>query len=749
MSPNYIPDSVKVSGKPYASDLDSTLLADIPVAIYTCDSEGFITFFNYAAAKLWGREPEKGDKYCGSWKLFSSNGTPLPHYSCPMARTLEHGMRVSDGELIIIERPNGTRTNARSFPAPFFSPDGLLAGAVNSLINVGIQATEAEEKQALLAAIINTSDDAIISKNLSGIITSWNTAAERMFGYKPDEVVGKHIGILIPPERIAEEAVIIGNITKGNKVDHFETIRIRKDGRRIPISLSVSPVIDLSGKIIGASKIARDITDRKIAEEKQSILSAIVESSDNAIISKDLKGIINSWNPAAERMFGYSADEIIGRHISTLIPADLIREEELIFRDVSQGKKIDHLETRRLAKDGRELAVSLTVSPIINLAGEVIGASKIARDITEWKLAEEKQATLAAIVKSSEDAIISKTLQGIITSWNTAAEKLFGYSSAEILGKHISVLIPTDRLEEENSIISNIAKGKKVDHFETLRLAKDGRQIPLSITVSPLIDSTGKVIGASKIARDISAQQKAQAINDALFQEIKALNEKKDEFIGIASHELKTPLTSISGYLQLLAKLQSEETTKKFIDKTIHQVNKLTSLVSDMLDVSKIEAGKLQFSKKKFDMKLMVENAIELINHTHSGSEITLKSDIESIPFYGDEQRIEQVMINLLSNAIKYSPNTAKIDISLSLSNGEILVGVKDEGYGIAPDLQKKIFTRFYRVEDVNPNISGLGIGLYISSQVIERHEGKIWVESELGKGSTFWFALPRPQKQS
>jgi PAS domain S-box-containing protein len=739
------PRLIKLTDTPEKQLVHSAALPEnIPGAIYTCDLQGNITSYNAAAVALWGREPKKGqDKWCGSLRLYGRNGNALPHEASPMAQVIGLGIEVNEGEVIIVERPNRTRTTVRTFPVANFDSEGKLCGGVNSLFPVSILNTEAEEKQALLAAIVNTSDDAIISKDLQGFITSWNSAAERMFGYKPTEVLGKHVSILIPEARAHEEAFIIQNISRGEKIDHIETTRLTKDGREIPISLSVSPIIDFSGKIIGASKIVRDITDKKIAAEKQSILSAIIESSDSAIISKDMNGIITSWNPAAERIFKFSSGEILGKHISILIPPDRIQEEEAILKSISQGQKVDHLETFRLAKDGSQVALSLTVSPIVDSEGKVIGASKIARDITDLKIAEEKQAVLAAIVKTSDDAIISKTLEGIITSWNRAAETMFGYTPEEIIGKHISVLIPTERLEEEKIIITNIAKGQKVDHFETVRLAKDGSEVPLSITVSPLIDSSGKVIGASKIARNISAQQKAQEINNALFQKVKALNEKKDEFIGIASHELKTPLTSISGYLQLLARGNHDSTTKQFIGKTIQQVNKLTTLVSDMLDVSKIEAGKLQFSKKEFDIKLMVENAMEIIGHTHNDHEISLNTNLQSIPIHGDEQRIEQVMINLLSNAIKYSPARAKIEISIEASTKEILVGVKDKGYGIAPDLLKKVFSRFYRVDE-NPNISGLGIGLYISSQVIERHNGKIWVESELKKGSTFWFTLPR-----
>lgn len=324
-------------------------------------------------------------------------------------------------------------------------------------------------------------------------------------------------------------------------------------------------------------------------DEKQAILAAIIASTDDTIISKTLDGIITSWNPAAEKMFGYSASEAIGQHITLIISPERFDEEAFIIGQVKKGEKVDHFETVRQAKDGSRIPISLTVSPIRNSSGVIIGASKIARDITERQKADEKQAVLSAIVITSDDAIISKTLEGIITSWNPSAHRLFGHSEQEALGKHISLIIPPDRLSEEDVIINNIRKGNKIDHFETIRMRKDGSMIPISVSISPIMSSSGKIIGASKIARDISEQKK-------IYDQLKVLNAKKDEFIGLASHELKTPLTSINGYLQILAMRMTDDKNKSFLEKTQQQVKKLSSLVEDLLDISKIEAGKLCFA---------------------------------------------------------------------------------------------------------------------------------------------------------
>jgi PAS domain S-box-containing protein len=479
-------------------------------------------------------------------------------------------------------------------------------------------------------------------------------------------------------------------------------------------------------------------------EEKQAMLAAIIASTDDAIISKTLDGIISSWNPAAIKMFGYREEEAIGQHISLVIPNDRLDEENFIISQIKAGVKVEHFETVRKAKDGKFISLSLTISPILDGKGKVIGASKIARDITERKRAQEKQAMLASIVAASDDAIISKTLQGIITSWNPAAERLFGFAEEQAVGNHISLIIPDDRLDEETYIIGEVSRGVKVDHFQTIRKTKEGKLVPLSLTVSPVIDEGGNIIGASKIARDISAEQASQQETARLYEHLKVLNAKKDDFIALASHELKTPLTSMSAYLQILERLETDAKNKTFVDKLQHQLKKLCSLVDDLLDVSKIEAGKMHFAKEDFDLRKVIEDAIDMIIHANPGYSITFENTFSKCIVNGDSHRIEQVVINLLTNAIRYSPDSNKLKVFLIEQSNEIKVGVEDYGIGIAEEKLQNIFSRYYRVDGSNGKVSGLGIGLYICHEIVSRHNGNIWAESTLDEGSTFWFTVPR-----
>src|SRR5262245_59408438 len=244
------------------------LLDALPAPVYATDAEGRITYFNEAAALLWGHRPELGSaKWCGSWSLFTHDGRPLPHDQCPMALTLKEG-RAIRGIEAVAERPDGTRVPFLPMPTPLFDASGRLTGAVNILIDL-TDRKSAEIDVARLAAIVASSDDAIVSKTLDGIITSWNAGAERIFGYKAAEMIGKPITTIIPPELHDEERRILSELRLGRRIEHFETMRVAKDGRRINISLTVSPMHDRMGNIIGASKVARDVTERKRAEALQ------------------------------------------------------------------------------------------------------------------------------------------------------------------------------------------------------------------------------------------------------------------------------------------------------------------------------------------------------------------------------------------------------------------------------------------------------------------------------------------------
>lgn len=258
--------------------------------------------------------------------------------------------------------------------------------------------------QAMLLALVESSDDAIVVKDLNGTIRSWNSSAERIFGYREEEVLGLPITILLPTDRAGEEDMMLATIRRGERMDHFETERSRKDGRRIQVSVSLSPITGADGTIVGVATIARDITDAQQAHAAQSTLAAIVESSDDAIVGKTLDGVILTWNASAERMFGYTRDEIVGQSITMLLPPERLGEEVTIVATLRRGERIDHFETERVRKDGRRIQVSISVSPIRDTAGRIIGAAKIARDITLRHQLEHERNALHARERAAREA---------------------------------------------------------------------------------------------------------------------------------------------------------------------------------------------------------------------------------------------------------------------------------------------------------------------------------------------------------
>lgn len=470
----------------------------------------------------------------------------------------------------------------------------------------------------------------------------------------------------------------------------------------------------------------------RIAEEKSAVLNSIIESSDDAIVSTNLEGIITSWNNSAERIFGYRAEDIIGQSVFKLIPTDRHHEEPEILEELKESKRVDHFETQRVRKDGSLVDVSLTISPIFDSTGKIMGLSKIARDITQQRNAEVMGERLSAIIASSDDAIISKDLNSIITSWNDGAVRIFGFTAAEMIGQSILKIIPHDRLEEEPKILSQLKKGLRVDHFETIRRRKDGSYIHVSLTISPIKDKRGNVIGLSKIARDIS--------------ERKEMEKKKDEFIGFVSHELKTPLTSLRSYVQISlykAIQQKHEFISHALSKAELQTKKMEKMIADFLNVSRLEEGKMKLNPSNF-------NLVELINASIADSSIiSTKHQLHYVGetealVTGDAEKISLVLANLISNAQKYSPMGGEITISCKNTGQHFLTCVKDVGIGISLENQKSLFQKFSRVEsDQTQSISGFGIGLYLVASIMSLHGSQVSVESQPGNGSSFKFELP------
>lgn len=363
-----------------------------------------------------------------------------------------------------------------------------------------------------LKSIVQSSDDAIVSKDLNGIVTSWNPAAELMFGFTAKEMIGQPMRLIFPDDRPDEEDNILKQISQGQEVRHFRTKRKHKSGRLIDVSVSISPIFNEAGEIVGASKIARDVTKEVLRDIENNHYRLIIESSDDAIISKDLKGIVQSWNSGAERVFGFSAQEMIGQPMTKVFPENRLHEEPEILSRLARGEKVDHFRTMRKRKDGRLIHVSATISPIHNDLGEVIGASKIAKDITAQVEVERITREFQSIIETSNDAIIGQSLDGEVLSWNPAAEQLLGYAASEIIGQPIYTIIPEAHHEAHQESLRSLHSGAKLTEQRAVYLTKHGDKVRVSQNLSPVYDAnSSEIIGASQIARDTTDDDRERA----------------------------------------------------------------------------------------------------------------------------------------------------------------------------------------------------------------------------------------------
>jgi PAS domain S-box-containing protein len=610
-----------------------SVIQALPAAVYTTDAEGRLTMFNDAAVEFSGRTPTIGsDSWCVSWKLFHPDGTPMRHDECPMAMALKQDEAVRGYEAIA-ERPDGTRVNFVPYPTPLRDSNGNLIGAINMLV---------------------------------------------------------------------------------------------------------------------------DITDRKKAEEalrRNSLeLSEFFENASEAIHWVGADGTILRANHAELQMLGYTADEYVGRHIAEFhLDQEVIAD---ILERLARGDALEDYSAKLLCKDGSIREVLINSSPYSE-NGKFVHSRCFTRDVTEQLQIEKTLRHFAAIVETTDDAVVSKDLNGIITSWNRAAERLFGYQAEEVIGKPVAILIPPERPDEEPAILARLRKGERIDHYETVRVRKDGQRFHVSLTVSPIIDATGKIIGASKIARDIGEQKRAQEEIASLLnseraarQEAEIANRSKDEFLAVLSHEMRTPLTAMLGWLTILRGHRlDEETTRHAIETVERNAKAQAQLIEDLVDISRIVGGKLNLDVRPIDLMPVIDAAVDVVRPAAEAKQIQLEvRSVSSVPpVSADPARLQQVIWNLLSNAVKFTPKGGAIDVRVHQVESSAEIVIRDNGIGISPDFLPLVFERFRQAESVaTRSHRGMGLGLAIVRHLIELHGGTVIAESEgENKGSVFTLRLP------
>jgi PAS domain S-box-containing protein len=518
-----------------------------------------------------------------------------------------------------------------------------------------------------------------------------------------------------------------------------------------------------------------ELTEKVLALDASEIarrrLAAIVESSEDAVISKNLDGIIETWNKAAERVFGYKEREVIGKSITIVIPSDRIDEESTILKRIRRGERIEHFETVRRRKDGTLFSVSLTISPIKNEQGQVIGASKIVRDITENKKAEEllKRALAfdEAVMSSMGEGLYTVDSEGRVTFMNPAAQRLLGWTLEELVGKKMHDVTHHTRRDgtpfpaAECAGLQVLREGKTLSEFEDVFIRKDGAFFDVVYSSSPLHGESGAIGGLAVVFRDTSERKQAEQERTILLTreqqaraEAEEANRLKDEFLATLSHELRNPLNVVIGYAEILRRSdesQSHEFVVRAADTIRRNALAQAQLVSDLLDLSRLQMGKLALNKQPVSISTIITDAIETVRTEAASKRIALNIDLdpEILVIEGDPVRLGQVAWNLLNNAVKFTPVDGEVKIALTKDGDDARLIVEDNGQGISPEFLPYVFEIFRQADASSARRQGgMGIGLALVKQLAELHGGRVSAESKgVGAGARFsvWIPLYKP----
>jgi PAS domain S-box-containing protein len=659
---------------------------------------------------------------------------------------------------------------------------------------VEVGSKEREQLHVTLSSI----GDAVIATDTSGMVSFLNPVAQNLTGWTSSEAAGQPLETVFrivnedtrrtvdnPVRRALREGTVVG------LANH--TLLLSRNGAEIPIDDSAAPIRGEGGAVVGVVLVFRDVSLARRAFAASAHLAAIVESSDDPIISKDLNGIILSWNKAAERLYGYTAEEVLGKPISILVPPDHPDEIPAILDRIGRGERIEHFETERVAKNGRRISVSLSISPIRDASGRVVAASKLTRDITPLKRTTQALRFLADASKLlgellNDPSILQEVVRRAVPYLGDCAAldlvgndgQIYRVATACSEPKHEELLKRLEaryplRWESPSAVVRVLKSGKPElvsditdamiesgardpEHLELLRALTPRTFMTVPVTVRDRVlgawsfaslEGTRRYDqGDLNLAQDLANRAAIAIDNSRLYQKIDEANRRKDEFLAMLAHELRNPLAPIRNALHILKMpgidAASAEQARQLMER---QLQHIVRLVDDLLDVSRIMRGRIELRKEAVDVANVVMRAIETAQPVldAQGQELVLSLPSQPLVIEGDATRLAQVVANLLHNAAKYSQHAGRIWLTANRDGNEVLLSVRDAGAGIVPDLLPHVFDLFVQGDQsLERSQGGLGIGLTIVKRLVEMHGGAITAHSEgLGKGSEFVVRLP------
>jgi len=622
------------------------------------------------------------------------------------------------------------------------------------------------ETARLLASIVENSNDAIISKSLDGTIQTWNAAAEREFGYTAAEAVGRSISLVIPPDRNDEETSIIDSLKQGRRVDRFDTWRVHKDGTPVQVSLTISPLFNDAGEVIGASKIARDVThERQAADRERQLLAeaATANTKFRAFFDQGpgfagimaIDGTILEPNRLSWQGCGFTREAIVGKPFWEGPWWTPSRElVDIIMRASQQAAAGETFreELPYFVADGTQRVADVMIQPIRDESGQVVFLAPTGTDITDRKLAEAERQRFVTVVENSTDFIGMCDLQGVPFFVNRAGLQMVGLGELEDLSRVNlrEFFYPEDQSKVIDEFIPAVLRNGHGEMEVRFRNFQTGDPLWMVYKVLALTDDQNQAIGLATVSQDVTRRREMEDNLRMLASDLSEADRRKDEFLATLAHELRNPLAPIRNALQILRHSGDEPGREQARLMMERQLEQLVRLVDDLLDVSRITRGKLELRTSPVQLSAVINSALEtsrpLIDRM--GHEISVVLPEEDVLIDADLTRLAQVFSNLLNNSAKYMDSGGRIWITAAREGTDVVVSVRDAGIGIPSDQLSHIFGMFSQADhSLERAQGGLGIGLTLVQRIVDMHHGQIKASSPgVGHGATFTVRLPALQ---
>jgi PAS domain S-box-containing protein len=713
------------------------LLEFAPDAVVGVGREGRIEFVNSQVEQIFGF---RRDELIGEQieKLIPERFHPVHeghrtgYFGNPRTRSMGAGLE------LYARRKDGSEFPCEISLSSIETEDGRLAlAAVRDV-------TERHEAQARFEQLLEFAPDAVVGVGREGRIELVNSQVEQLFGYRRDELVGEPIEKLIPerfhPVHEGHRTGYFGNPRTRSMGAGLELYARRKDGSQFPCEISLSSIETEDGRLALAA--VRDVTDRHRAEDQ---FRQLLEFAPDAVVGVGREGRIELVNSQVEQIFGYRRDELLGEQIEKLIPER--------YHPVHEGHRSGYfgnprtrsmgagLELRARRRDGSEFPCEISLSSIVTDEGRMALAA--VRDVTERHQAEEDMRWYAAIIAFAAESIISVQPSGVIESCNPSAANLYGYSTEDMIGQPFELLSPPGLHVEMMERFAQAVSGSRVGPVETVRLRKDGTTFDSSLTLSPIRDAAGKVVGVASVSLDITERKLAEEELRRTSEQLARSNADLEQFAYVASHDLSEPLRTVSGFVQLLAERHGPELdgeASEYIAFASAGTARMQELLDGLLAYSR--AGTMEQTLGRVDCRRTVERVLSGLES--SIAEARAEIEVGELPvLVADPTQLEQLFQNLLANALKFrGSEPARIEITAEPTLDGHIVSVADHGIGIRPDYREQVFKMFTRLHS-REEYAGIGAGLAICRQIAIRNGGRIWVEETPGGGSTFRFALP------